>query len=239
MGPGVDATAAIVARLARAGERRPECRVLYTVGLPSELEVPRPSMKWQMNENSLFAILLRSPWWMSFAVAGVLAVAGVMLLPEQYRVFALVSGGPFIVIGCMAAWKQWRAPSGKRIERTLESVRAMTWIDFAHALETAYRADGYEVSQVHAQAADFTIRKEWRTSLVSCKRWKAARTGVEQLRELQAAKEAHSAHECIYIAVGDVSDNARAFAVKHAIRLVGAAELAQLLPAPRRDAKGA
>lgn len=202
-------------------------------------DVARPWMKWQMNENSLFAILLRSPWWMSFAIAGALAAAGIALLPEQYRVFAVVTGAPFLVIGVIAAWKQWQAPSGARIERTLENVRAMSWIDFARALETAYRADGYEVSAVRAPAADFTIRKEWRTALVSCKRWKAARTGIEPLRDLHAAKEAHAAHECIYIAIGDVSDNARAFAVKHAIRLVGAAELAQLLPAAGRAAKGA
>ena len=44
------------------------------------------------------------------------------------------------------------------------------------------------------------------------------------------AKEAREAHDCIYIAIGDVSDNAREFAVKHAVKLVGAAELARLLP---------
>ena len=33
-------------------------------------------MKWQMNENSLFAVLLRSPWWISFAIAGALADLG-------------------------------------------------------------------------------------------------------------------------------------------------------------------
>jgi len=27
-------------------------------------------MQWKMNENSLFAILLRSSWWISFAIAG-------------------------------------------------------------------------------------------------------------------------------------------------------------------------
>ena len=77
---------------------------------------------------------------------------------------------------------------------------------------------------------DFELRKEWRRSLVSCKRWKVARTGIEPLRDLVKAKEAREAHECIYIAVGEITDNARAFAVKHAVTLVGAAELAQLLP---------
>jgi len=197
-------------------------------------------MKWQMNDNSLFAILLRSPWWISFAVAAALTAAGLALMPEEYRLFALVTGAPFVVIGCIAAWKQFQAPSEARIDRTLAAVRAMSWPDFARALEAAYRADGYEVAAVSGGgAADFTIRKEWRTALVSCKRWKVARTGVEPLRDLQAAKEAHAAHDCIYVAIGEVSDNARAFAARHAIKLVGGAELARLMPAAGRGGKAA
>ena len=194
-------------------------------------------MKWQMNENSLFAILLRSPWWISFAIAGALTAGALALVPEEYRVFALVTGAPFVVIGGIAAWKQFQAPSEARIGRTLDAVRAMSWPDFARALEMAYRAEGYEVAAVSGGAADFTIRKEWRTALVSCKRWKVARTGVEPLRELQAAKETHAAHDCIYVAIGEVSDNARAFAVKHAIKLVGGAELARLMPTAGRGGK--
>jgi restriction system protein len=29
-------------------------------------------MNWKLNDNSLFAILLRSPWWMSVALGGAL-----------------------------------------------------------------------------------------------------------------------------------------------------------------------
>ena len=36
-------------------------------------------MKWQMAENSLFAVLLRSPWWVSFLVA-----AGVFALMRYF-----------------------------------------------------------------------------------------------------------------------------------------------------------
>jgi len=74
-------------------------------------------------------------------------------------------------------------------------------------------------------------------ALVSCKRWKAARTGVEPLQDLHAAKEAHDAQECIYVTTGELTDNARAFAGKHAIRLVGGSELARLLPDAGRGKK--
>ena len=90
-------------------------------------------MKWAMNENSLFAILLRSGWWVSFAVAAALIAVSFVLLPEPYRVFGIVTGLPFVVIGAMAAWRQLQAPSSARIDRTLAAVRAMTWLDFAGA----------------------------------------------------------------------------------------------------------
>jgi restriction system protein len=69
-----------------------------------------------------------------------------------------------------------------------------------------------------------------RTSLVACKRWKVARTGVEPLRELDEARRARDAHECIYVATGEVTDGALKFAREKSIRVVHGAELAKLLP---------
>ena len=196
-------------------------------------------MKWQMNENSLFAILLRSAWWISFAIAAALTAVAVALLAEPYRLFGAVTGLPFFVIGCIAAWRQFQAPSTARIEGTLAAVRAMSWVEFSRAIEEAYRRDGYAVTAVGAAAADFVIRKEWRIALVSCKRWKAARTGVEPLQDLHAAKEAHDAQECVYVATGELTANARVFAGKHAIRVIGGPELARLLPRAGRGKKAA
>jgi restriction system protein len=39
-------------------------------------------MKLKMSKNSLFAILLRSPWWMSFGLVAAIALAARALLPE-------------------------------------------------------------------------------------------------------------------------------------------------------------
>jgi restriction system protein len=196
-------------------------------------------MKFALHENSLFAILMRSQWWVSFLIAGALTALMTTVLPEAYRLAGIIAGVPFFVTGGIAAWRQWQAPSAKRIERTLEAVRAMPWTDFSRALEQAYRRDGYDVQAVKGPAADFEIRKEWRRSLVSGKRWKVARTGIEPLRELVKAKDEHEAHDCIYIATGEITDNAREFATRHAVKLVGGAELARLMPYAGRGRKAA
>ena len=187
-------------------------------------------MNWKLNDNSLFAILLRSSWWISFGIAGAVAAVALALLPAEYRTVGAVAGFPFLVIGCIAAWKQSQAPSAARIDRTLNAVRAMSWDEFSGAIEEAYRRHGYGVSAIDGTAANFEITKEGRTALVSCKRWKVARTGVESLVSLHALKEARDAHECIYVAAGEITDNARTFAARHAIKLVGGPELARLLP---------
>lgn len=193
--------------------------------------------EFKMAENSLFAVLLRSSWLISAAIAaGVVAVA-VMLLPEAYRIYGGAMGLPFMVIAGMALWQQLQRPSTARVDRTLDAVRTMTWPDFAAVVENGYRSSGYEVRRVQHAAADFEVTKDMRTSLVSGKRWKVARTGIEPLRDLIAAKDARAVHGCIYIAIGEVSDNARQFAAQKRIQLVGGPELAQLLPNVHRGAR--
>jgi restriction system protein len=199
--------------------------------------VKLPDLK--MADNSLFAVLLRSSWWISAAVAaGVVAVAN-MLLPEAYRIYGAAMGLPFMVIAGMSLWKQLQRPSTGRVDKTLDAVRTMTWPDFAALVEDGYRSSGYQVRRVQHAAADFEVTKDMRTLLVSGKRWKVARTGIEPLRDLIAAKDARDAHGCIYIAIGEVSDNARLFAAEKRIQLVGGEQLAQLLPNIHRAARAA
>ena len=177
-------------------------------------------MQWTMNQNSLFAILLRSSFVWSFLIAGCMTAVMFAVIPEAYRAVASVSGLPFIVIGCMAAWRQLRAPSARASRAPPRPSAAMSWNEFRQALSEAYKREGYDVQPTEG-AADLELRKEWRRTLVSCKRWKVGRTGVEPLRDLVKAKEAREAHECMYVAVGDISDNAREFAKKNGVALIG------------------
>jgi len=108
---------------------------------------------------------------------GGIAVVAHLLLPEKYAIAGALGGTPFIVIGAIAAWRQLRAPSTARVTSTLEAVGAMSWRDFSNALEDAFRRDGYAVTRLPGGQADLELDKAGRTSLVSCKRWKAASTG--------------------------------------------------------------
>lgn len=183
-------------------------------------------MKFQMHKDSLFAVLLRAPWWVSAAIAAGLFFLARFFLPLVYAAFVPL---PFVVIAGVVAWRQLRAPSAGKVAKRLEALRAMPREEFAAKLEEAFRRQGYEVSRVRGQQGDLELVKAGRTSLVDCKRWKATRTGVEPLREFHKAARKREAYECIYVAAGEVTENARAFAAEKNIRLLRDAELAQLL----------
>ena len=176
----------------------------------------------------LFRSLLRSPWWVSFAVAIAVGIAGFLLLPDRFKTVGALSGMPFVIIGSMAFWRQIRAPNPVRIEATLQALAALSSRDFLTALEAGYREEGYAVTRIGLNGADLSISKAGRTSLVSCKRWKAATHGVEPLRELNTAITKLDANQGIYVAVNALSDAATTYASKNSIRLLPGDTLALL-----------
>lgn len=183
-------------------------------------------MQLKMHENSLFAILLRKPWWVSGLVAAAIFGGLRFILPWEFAVFA---AAPFIAISAWVAWKQVQAPSAARIAKTLERLRAQSWDEFSRGVEEAYRRDGYTVSRLADARADFELVQGPRSTLVACKRWKAMRTGIEPLRELEAARQSREAHFCVYVATGEITEQARAFAAEKRINLLQSTELAKLL----------
>jgi len=186
-------------------------------------------MKFKMSDRSLFALLLRSPWWISFLVAAVLGLVATALLPKQVAAVGVLFGFPFIVIGTMAAWRQRNTPSPARVAQALEQCAAMTWTEFSNALERAFASQGYTVTRVSGPAVDLSLEKAGRVTVVSCKRWKAASLGVGVLTDLEAERQALGASDSMYIGLGTVTHNAHQFAKQQGIHLVPQPELAQLL----------
>ena len=186
-------------------------------------------MKFQMAKNSLFAVLLRSPWWISACIALVLALLSFALLPEAYRIVGALGGSPFVVVAALAARRQWHLPSDARVAETQQALSTMAWPAFAALLEQALRRDGYRVQPGQVAGIDFELERQGRRMLVSARRWKSARTGLEVLRTLQTARDKSEASDALYIGLGPLSENARPFAAEHRIAVWQAAELAHAL----------
>lgn len=188
-----------------------------------------PPVKFKMAPNSIFAILLRSPWWVSLLITLVFIGGSRAVLPDDFWVFGAMGGFPFAVITVIAGWRQLRAPSAAQVAATAQAARALGWREFSAALEKSFVRDGFTVEVLDGKAADLAVTRGGRTALVAARRWKAATHGVEGLEALHAAAQARGASECIYIALGDLSDNAQRFATRHQLRVVQDAGLAVIL----------
>lgn len=177
----------------------------------------------------MFAVLLRSPWWISIVVALLFALASRALLPEPYVLFGVMGGFPFLVIGAIAAFRQFRAPGEAEIARTLQALADMPWRDFSVLLEKALARQGFTIEKPSHAAADLQLTKAGRTTLVSARRWKATNHGVEPLRALVLAKTILDASHCTYVSLTDLGDKARRFATENKIELLCGATLVSLV----------
>lgn len=190
-------------------------------------------MLFKVSENSLFAILIRSSWWISYILVILICMAAYYLVPAQFKVAIYATAVPFAITGLIAAWKQAKVPGRARIEATEAALNAMSWRDFSALMEQAYQRDGFTVTRCSG-AADLVLVKNGRTTLVSCKRWKAASHGLEPLRELKDLRRAQEAREAIYVCLADPTDKARQFAQDNKVTLMQGKALAQLLRLPKK-----
>lgn len=182
-------------------------------------------------KEALFPMLSRSPWWMSMLIAAALFGSVRLFLPDITAFFAAL---PFLLISGYAGVRQLRAPSESSVATRIATLRGLSWEDFSTVMEEAFRHDGCDVTAIKDGAADYELRKAGRVTLVSCKRWKVAHTGVGPVNALLDAAIARDAHDCMFVTTGDFSANAQALAAAKAVRLLSDAQLAALVAASPR-----
>jgi restriction system protein len=187
-------------------------------------------MKFKMSPNSLFARLLRSPWWISMSIALAYFAAAQALLPPEYRLLGAAGALPFAVLGLIALKRQWNAPSARQIESVLTTAAGLGWNAFGAAVEQAFRRDGYEVQRLSGAEADLLLTRGGRHTLVLARRWKAARVGEEALQSLRAAADARDdGSACLYITLGELSPQAQRVADSAPVQVMQGPALVRLL----------
>ena len=182
-----------------------------------------------MAENSLFAILMRSRWWISFAICAAVALISFAAFPKDIAPFAALGAFPFFIVGCIAAYKQLRAPSAAQAQQLLDECAALPWKQFSQRLAAGWQAEGYGVEFLNQNGADLRLTRKGQTTVVQAKRWKAANQGLEPLRELQAQQQKLEASHAVYVTLQPLTENAAAWAKQQQIALLGPTEIALLL----------
>lgn len=187
-------------------------------------------MKWQMAENSIFAMLLRAPWWASLGIAVIVTGLSFAVLPIGYVVFGLAAAVPFIVIAVMVLWRLSKKPRTAVVEATAERARSLNAKTFGAELAQGFARTGHSVVHVKSDALDFVVTKGWRVNVVSYRKWKAAHLGVEPLRALFNARDDHEANGAMIVVLGDLSGPATKFVLQNNIEIIGPEALAGLIP---------
>jgi restriction system protein len=176
-------------------------------------------MKFKMAENSLFAILMRNPWWISFLIVIAFCLLCMAILPKDLRIFGMMGTFPFFITGAVAFKRQWGKPKPAAIEAELTRLSALNWRDFSTELEAKFVKQGFEVTRLSSGAADFKLEKAGLITLVAAKRYKAATHGLEALQALVAQQEAQGADGAMYVCLNAVTEQAAKFAKEKGVVL--------------------
>ncbi len=182
-------------------------------------------MALRMSNNSLFAILLRSPWWYSVCIGLFFITLSVIFARGQYLPFGIFIALPFFGIAGYAGYKQFQQPSHKRILEVDQLARKMSATEVAEKIVSRYAEKGYETDVFKGAGAEFELARSYRKILLSTKRFKAANAGVEPLKQLVAVGEKEEATGYLYVALGEISEAARGYAKENNIELIQANRL--------------
>jgi restriction system protein len=182
-------------------------------------------MAFKMAKGSLFAVLLRSPWWYSVLIGLFFIAASLPIANGKYVILGITAALPFFGIAGYAAYKQSKLPSQKRVFEVAEQARKMRASEITDKIANRYVESGYESKMFKGNAADLELTRGHRIVLLSSKRFKVGNTGVDPLKQLVAAGETAEATGYLYVALGEISAAARTYASQNNIELIQANEL--------------
>lgn len=174
-------------------------------------------MKWKMSDRSLFAVLLRAPWWVSFVLVAAISLASSALLPSEYKAVGALCSFPFAVVGAIAAWRQRNQLSPAQADALQNALGAMHWREFSALLQQAFALQGYSVAPLANGLADFSLTRQGQFTLVCAKRWKAAAWGMDNLQTLVNERQAQHATHLMCVSLQDMPQPLKKFAAQHQV----------------------
>jgi len=193
-----------------------------------------------------FDLLVTSPWWVSVIVSSFVYFMGMSVIPNMtadnivIQSFLKVSPTitPFLAFFLLipapiSAFIAWRKRKLLDDQKSIQTIRDLSWREFEELVAEAYRRQGYIVIENTTAGADggidIRLKKDNHTHLVQCKNWKTSKVGVKVVREMYGVLIAEHASSVIIIVSGVFTQEAKNFALGKAIDLVDGGQLEQLI----------
>jgi restriction system protein len=203
--------------------------------------------------ESLMDILVVLPWWVGIGV-GIVGFVGIRWgigawLSHNGGQLGKAVGGQlsngtltpfawfFLALCCIAAFFSWLR-TRQRAElldgqRSLDTIRAMSWRGLEQLVGEAYRRQGYQITETGQGGADggvdVVLRRDGRTTLVQCKHWRSQRVSVSVVREMYGLLAHHGADAVKIVCTGVFTADAVDFARGKPIELIDGAALLELV----------
>jgi restriction system protein len=196
--------------------------------------------------ESIVDILFVLPWWASVIAAAVVYVVCAFALPAYLASSPFTAGignatktaapyvaALFLLVGFGSFLRSYLIRQRFDAIAGLEGIRDLSWRQFESIVGEAFRRRGYSVMENAVDGpdggVDLVLRKNGEKFYVQCKRWKQSRVGVKPIRELYGVIAASSAKGGFFVASGDYTEEARAFAARAGIELIDGPKLADMI----------
>ena len=198
------------------------------------------------HDVSILEILLLFPWWVSVLASAVVYIALAFVVPSLESENQII--GMLLTALSNHAWffalcllipapisylKQKQKRQCLDAQKSIETIRALSWREFEELVGEAYRRQGYSVVENTTAGADggidIRLRKDGALHLVQCKQWRSKKVGVAIVREMFGVLTAEHAAGMTIVTSGMFTQAAKNFAHDKAIDLVDGAQLLQMV----------
>lgn len=201
--------------------------------------------------NDLLDDIAQLPWWVITILAVVVFVSLKFILPNIEIKNPLLNGmakgipvaAPLFTIALLflaakSAYSSWRKGELLESQKSIQTVRAVSWKEFEELVGEMYRRKGYSVTENARAGADggvdLVLKKNGEVIFVQCKHWRMEKVGVTIARELYGVMMAEGATEGIVISSGDFTQEAKDFVKGKPISVVNGPELVEMVKAGQR-----
>ncbi len=174
-----------------------------------------------------------APWWVSFTLAVIVFAIAPLVVPSPLRGVVMPIAFFFLCLSALSVFRSLKSAWVLDRQNSLDSILNLSSKEFENLLGEAYRRHGYKVEETLTTAADggvdLVLRRKSDVILVQCKRFREKPVPVQTIRELYGVLHDRHATGAKLVTTSTFTPDAKAFAARKPIELIGKHELLRLI----------
>jgi|WetSurMetagenome_2_1015567.scaffolds.fasta_scaffold282661_2 restriction system protein len=200
--------------------------------------------------ESILNLLARCPWWVSIALSGISYLVLKYIVPafkvqqdlghaflggliKAAPMFAPIVAFLLLIPAPVSLFHSRRKRRLLDYQKSIDTVRNLSWKEFEELVGEAYRRQGYTVFENTGAGpdgwVDLRLKKNNELVLVQCKQWRNIKVGVDRIRELYGIQVSENADRSILMTSGFFTRVALNFAANKPIDLIDGSQLFQFI----------